>query len=401
MNIYDQVEKELGEFSEFFSKPQLSHFREYISGILKTTNRKTIVNINDNAGGLKDQSQLNRFVTNPKWDTDLLKQKYNDNAIRTVVNKSGEYVFLIFDDTIKAVSSKNKMEGVEKYFDHAEKRYVWGHKVFTSCITNGFGFTTPFEFKMYRRRLEARRSKVPYRKITNVAKETIEKFATYDCRGKQKVALFDIYYASQRILRTCVKLIVHFVTKVKSNKKFIVGNKEMHARDVDKWLPFYREVKIKGEIYEYSEPIQVEWEGVGKMFLMRSRLKGAEEVQYYITDLNLSGNAILKTYSNRWEIEVMHRDLKQNFGFGDYMIRNASSVKTHILLSSIAYAIMSKIRYQIIEPHMKMLNDKIFSKIKEHFTLGLLCKFFRKNVWSEVIINLTGVRFMTVKNAKL
>lgn len=400
MNIYDVIEKELGEFSEFFSKPQLLHFKDYICGILSTTERKTIVNINDNSGNSRDQSQLNRFVTNPKWNVENLKQKYNSYAIGRVLNKSGEYVFLIFDDTVKPVSVKNKIEGVERYFDHVEKRFIYGHKFFTSCVTNGFGLTEPFEFEMYRRRAEARRKGVPYRKITNTAKETIEKFAEFDTGNKRKVAIFDIYYAAKRILKTCQKSMVSFVTKVKSNKKFVFGKRELHAKEFDKWLPFYREIKIKGEVYEYSEPIEVEWEDVGKVYLTRSKLKGANGVQYYITDLHLSGGAILKMYSNRWEIETMHRDLKQVFGFGDYMVRNASAIKTHLLISSITYAIMSSIRYQIIEPYTKMLDNRIISKVKKFFTLGKLCKFFRKGIWGEVIITLTGVKFMLVKKRK-
>lgn len=401
MNMYSIIEEELGEFSGFFSKPQLSHFRNYVNGILNTVGRKTIVNINENSEDRRDQSQLNRFVTNSKWDISLLKQKYDAHSLKQVIDKSGEYVFLIFDDTVKSVSIKNRMEGVEKYFDHSEKRYVWGHKFFTSCITNGYGLIMPFEIKMYRRRLEARRNKVPYRKITNVAKETIEKFALMDCNNRVKVAIFDIYYAAKRILKTCIKSEVKFVTKVKANKKFIFGKRELHAREFEKLLPFYREVKIKGEIYEYTEPIEVEWEGVGRVSLMRSKLKEADKVQYYITNLNISGSAMLKMYSNRWEIEVMHRDFKQTFGFGDYMVRNASAIKTHILLSSIAYSIMSRIRYGIIEPYTKLLNDGLLSKVKRYFTLGKRCKFFRKGIWAEIIITLTGVKFMLVKNAKL
>lgn len=359
------------------------------------------MNINENSDATSDQSQLNRFLTHPKWKEENLKQKYGSYALKHVIDKSGKYLFLVFDDTVKPVSTKNKMEGVEKYFDHTEKRFLFGHKFFTSCITNGYGLTIPFEFEMYRRRAEARRRGVSYRKITNIAKETIEKFGMMNCGDKEKVALFDVYYASKRLLKTCIKSLVHFVTKVKSNKKFILGKKEMNAQKFDSLLPFYREIKVKGRIYEYSEPIEVEWEDVGKVFLMRSRLFGSEKVQYYVTDMNLTGGAILKTYGNRWEIETMHKDLKQNFGFGDYMVRNASAIKTHLLFSSIAYAIMSVIRYQILEPYVQTLNDKIFRKVRKYFTLGRLCKFFRKGMRAEIIITLAGVRFMRIKNAKL
>lgn len=395
------VDEELGVFSGFFSKPQLSHFREYVSGLLANDGRKTIANINESSGGDTDQSQLNRFLTDPKWDVDGLQKQYGEYAIKNVVENSQKYVFLLFDDTIKPVSVKNKMEGVEKYFDHAEKRYVWGHKFFTSAITNGDGLTMPFEIEMYRRRKEARRSGVPYRKITNVAKETVEKFALVDTGEKEKVALFDIFYACKKILKTCIKSAVNFVTKVKANKKFVFNKEITNVKKLYRSMPFTGRVTIKNSIYEYSEPILAEWPGVGSVFLIRSRLKDHKEVQYFVTDIESSGEGILTLYSKRWEIESMHRDLKQNVGFGDYMIRKAEAIKTHILLSSIGYAILSKVRFAVVHAYLGKVSEKIYNKIRKYFTIGRLCRLFKADQWAEAIINLIGVRFMIVKNAKL
>jgi len=311
-------------------------------------------------------------------------------------------VFLIFDDTVKPVSVKNKIEGVAKYFDHAEKRYVWGHKFFTSAITNGDGLTMPFELEMYRKRNDCGVHEIKYRKITNVAKEIVEKFALIDTGLKEKIALFDIFYACKKILKTCIKSAVRFVTKVKSNKKFVVKGKTSNAKKLYRSMPFVGETTIKNSTYEYSEPISVEWDGVGDVFLMRSRLKGHEEVQYFVTDIAfLGGTEILELYSKRWEIESMHRDLKQNIGFGDYMVRKIDAIKIHVLLSSITYAILSKMRFTIIHSYLGKVGEKVYRKIKRYFTISKLCKFLRKGLWAEAIINLTGVRFMILKNAKL
>ena len=395
------VDRELGVFSGFFSKPQLSHFREYVSGLLTNEGRKTVAHINENSEDATDQSQLNRFLTDPKWDVPGLQNQYSEYAVKNVVENCQNYVFLIFDDTVKPVSVKNKMEGVEKYFDHAEKRYVWGHKFFTSAITNGDGLTMPFEIEMYRRRKEARRSCVPYRKITNVAKETVEKFALVDTGRKEKVALFDIFYACRKILKTCIKSAIRFVTKVKANKKFVFDGETTNIKKLYRSMPFTEEVTIKNSIYEYSQPILAEWPDVGNVFLVRSRLKGHDEVQYFVTDIESSGEEVLTLYSKRWEIESMHKDLKQNVGFGDYMVRKKEAIKTHILLSSIGYAILSKIRFVVVHSYLGKVSEKIYCKIRKYFTIGKLCKFLRKGLWIKTIINLSAVKFMIVKNAKL
>jgi len=395
------IDRELKEFSGFFSKPQFSHFREYIIGLYTSYGRKTIANINENSGNGTDQSQLNRFLTNPKWNMKGLREKYEEYAIGNVLKNSSKYVFLIFDDTVKPVAVKNKIEGVAKYFDHAEKHYVWGHKFFTSAITNGNGLIEPFVIEMYRKRIDSKIHKIKYKKITNIAKETVEKFALINTGSKEKVALFDTFYACKKILKTCIDSSVHFVTKVKSNKKFIFNNKILNVKELSKFMPFVGEITIKDSIYEYSKPISVEWNGVGTVFLIRSRLKGHKEVQYFITDLALNGAEILELYSKRWDIESMHRDLKQNVGFGDYMVRKIEAIKTHVLLSSIAYAILSKIRFAIIHSYFGKVGGEIYKKIKKYFTISKLCKLLRKGLWAKVLINLTGVKFNMLKNAKL
>jgi len=396
------IDRELREFSGFFSKPQFSHFREYVIGLYTSYGRKTVANINENTDNGTDQSQLNRFLTNPKWNVKGVQEKYEEYAIVNVLKNSNKYVFLIFDDTVKPVSVKNKIEGVAKYFDHAEKHYVWGHKFFTSAITNGNGLIVPFVIEIYRKRIDSKMHGIKYRKITNMAKETVEKFALVDTGSKEKVALFDIFYACQKILKTCIKSAVHFVTKVKSNKKFIVNDKILNVKELSRFMPFVGETIIKDSRYEYSKPISVEWNGVGTVFLIRSRLKGHREVQYFITDIaSLNGAEILELYSKRWEIESMHRNLKQSIGFGDYMIRKIEAIKTHVLLSSIAYAILSKVRFAIIHSFLGKVCEEVYRKIKRYFTISKLCKLLRKGLWAKVAINITGVKFNILKNAKL
>jgi hypothetical protein len=135
---------------------------------------------------------------------------------------------------------------------------------------------------------------------------------------------------------------------------------------------------------------------------MRSRLKGHEEVQYFVTDIAfLGGTEILELYSKRWEIGPTHRDLKQNIGFGGYMVRKIDAIKIHVLLSSIIYAILTKIRFTIIHSYLGKVGEKVCRKIKRYFAISKLCKFLRKGLWAKAIINLTGVRFMILKNAKL
>ena len=151
MNIIESVEDSMQKFGDGLSKPQFKNFSSYINGIMRSKGRKTIVNINDESDSGKDQSQLNRFLNESKWDAVKMQEIYEDDVVKKAIETSKDYLFLIFDDTLKKSSVNNKVDGIAKYFDHVEKRFVWGHKVFTSCIANDNEFSPAyFSQKGYR-----------------------------------------------------------------------------------------------------------------------------------------------------------------------------------------------------------------------------------------------------------
>lgn len=78
------------DLRKFFSKPQFDNFKNYLKGIINIECRRTINHINEGAGIKKDQSQLNRFVTKPKWDVDNMQRYYNEYVVKKVVEKKWE-----------------------------------------------------------------------------------------------------------------------------------------------------------------------------------------------------------------------------------------------------------------------------------------------------------------------
>ncbi len=401
MDLQQNVRNLIEKFGVGLSKPQFKNFDNYINGIIKSKGRKTIVTINEESGSDKDQSQLNRFLNESKWNVANMQEPYEDYMLQRAIDGSKEYLFLIFDDTLKKSSVKNRVDGIAKYFDYVDKRFVWGHKIFTSCIANDNEFVAPFRNQIFLNKQYCREEKIRYKKITNMPLDLIDQFEMIDSKGRKKVALFDIGYANRKTLKRLINAKIDFVTKVKNNKKFIYKGKMKRAKDLNHILRISNEVKIKDATYEYSELIEVEWLGVGKLYLMKSKLKGAEDVQYLITNMCLEGAKILELYSYRWLIESMHKDLKQNFGFGDYMVRDLDAIKKHILLSWIACGIVSVIRFDSVSEHIDKLTDRLFAKIKKFFTLGRICKLIRTGKHAQTVISAISVKFMVLKNAKL
>lgn len=378
MNIMESIGDTLQKLGAGLSIPQFKNFSSYIKGIVKSKGRKTIVNINDESGSGKDQSQLNRFLNESKWSAVKMQESYEDIAIKNAIETSREYLFLIFDDTLKKSSIKNKVEGIAKYFDHVDKKFVYGHKIFTSCIANDNEFSAPFKGQVFLSKQYCRSEGIRYRKLTRMPYDLIDQFSTIDSRDKHKVALFDIGYANKGTLNRLVKAKVDFVTKAKGSKKFVYKGETKNAYKLNHTLRICNTVKIKDATYEYSEPVEVVWPKVGTVFLMKAKLKGAKEVQYLVTNMKISGEETLRLYSYRWLIEPMHKDLKRNFGFGDYMVRDMDAIRKHLLLSLVACGIAAFIRYNLIAEYIGKLPEKLFAKVKKSVTLGKICKLIRQ-----------------------
>lgn len=395
MNLRQRVEDTICKLGAGLSKPQFKNFSSYINGIMKSRGRKTIVNINDGSDSGKDQSQLNRFINESKWDAVKMQEIYEEDAVRKAIETSKDYLFLIFDDTLKKSSVKNKVDGIAKYFDHVEKKFVWGHKIFTSCIANDNEFSAPYRGQVFLSRQYCRSEGIRYKKLTYMPFDLIDQFALIDSKDKHKVALFDIGYANKRTLNKLIETPIDFVTKVKGNKKFMYEGQIRRARELNHTLRICGEIKIKEAVYEYSNPIEVVWPKVGTVYLVKVKLKGAKEVQYLVTNMKISGDETLRLYSYRWLIEPMHKDLKQNFGFGDYMIRDMDAIRKHLLLSWISCGIASFIRYDLISEYIGKLPRKLFAKVKRFFSLGKICSLLRKGrITIQTVVTAIGVRFM-------
>ena len=54
--------------------------------------------------------------------------------------------------------------------------------------------------------------------------------------------------------------------------------------------------------------------------------KNYNEPRAYVTNiLSLQALDVIRTYLNRWDVEVFHKNVKQSYGFEDYQVREAQA----------------------------------------------------------------------------
>lgn len=59
-----------------------------------------------------------------------------------------------------------------------------------------------------------------------------------------------------------------------------------------------------------------------------------------ITDLDRDAEKLLQIYFDRWQIEVAHKEMKQDFGLGEAQVRTDESVKHQPAMTAATYSIM-------------------------------------------------------------
>ena len=109
-------------FNRIFSKPQFENFKRLVSGFV-LSDRKNIQEINSIYGD-KDQSSLNRFVTESDWDIKEAN-KIRLNSANDILG-SKEDGIIIFDDTM-AIKTGKKMEKANFHRSGVTKTKEWGH----------------------------------------------------------------------------------------------------------------------------------------------------------------------------------------------------------------------------------------------------------------------------------
>ena len=127
------VYKSLGHFGSVFQSPeQCKHFCEYVTGLM-AGDKGTVQAINNLFLDRNDQSALNKFLTQAKWDETELNRRRVELELarlhqRPVSAKAGR---LLMDDTLMC-HQQGASEGLAYLKDHTLNRYVWAHNVVTA-----------------------------------------------------------------------------------------------------------------------------------------------------------------------------------------------------------------------------------------------------------------------------
>ncbi len=122
--------------SEFATQEQEKHFCEYVTGLI-AGDKATVAAINGLFLNSNDQSALNRFLTQAKWDEEGVNRRRVTYELARLGRRpvSAEAGRLILDDTL-AHHTRCSMEWLAYLRDHSINRNVWARWISVSTSSS-------------------------------------------------------------------------------------------------------------------------------------------------------------------------------------------------------------------------------------------------------------------------
>ena len=362
-----EVNKYLNFLKNCFTKPQFNHVKNYVGGLI-ALNKKTIKSISNSSREEKDQSNLNRFLTEAEWSEDDVQDRYVKKINHQTKRKPTS---LIIDDSIAEKTGKH-IEEVQYHKNHSGNGFVFGHQVVTALIMC-FGLLLPLFPKLYSKKTQSK---------IELAKKIIE-YASSKIRISQ--VIMDSWYVCNDIIKLCLKKGLTLIGNIKSNRLIQFGENDWiklskYYKSVSRKRKEFQTLIINDKTYKvHSKIIKLKKVGDVKLIISKQWLEDKKKWSrpFYIicTDVRKSDICVLNEYTKRWSIETFHKDIKQNLGLEAYQMRLRKGITRHLILVTLAYAILKLMMF--------------FKKVS--WTIGECIKYIQDKEFDDLVIEIVNV----------
>lgn len=231
----------LRNFNPILSKPQQDNLARIITGMLAYEGEKYVNKINDGFIPHKDQSNPNRFITDPKWDCRAL----NRRRIRLVEEEldlgGSRLCYLILDDTnVERYSG----EGVGYHHD-SKHGLIKGHNYVTEVCTVNEN-TYPIDFRLYMPK--GSNTKKQFQNKIDLACQMIDEF---NPPSKHVIAEFDEWYFCGEMVKHAEDRGFDWISEAKSNRIVFCDEERLSvSKLLDRSRHLFRDVELDGELYQ-------------------------------------------------------------------------------------------------------------------------------------------------------
>jgi len=364
----------LEEFRPCFSKPQFRNFSTYTLGLIACEGKKNIDTINRCFLNAKDQSSLNRFLTQSPWNLQKLEEKRLSMS-RCLPVDEGSTGYLLVDDTINRKTGKH-MEEAGYHFDSAQGKAVWGHDIVTTHYVNG-ETEYPVRLSLYVKKKTCQKEQRVFKTKIQLAIEQIEAFMPP--AGTNVVVAFDSWFFCRQIVEAVAAKGWDWVTQAESNRLVCLNGEETNVTALASGLleKQFKTVKVKGEEFSLCG-FEVWMSKVGSVKLVVAKEKEEDGFHFYVSNrLDWSAKQVLLAYKVRQSIDVFYRDAKQNLGLEAYQMRRGRGAIIHWHLAFNAYTLLALLR------RSACLDSRLLRRCLA--TLGDVCRYVKDQCFRRLV----------------
>jgi hypothetical protein len=403
-------------FKSAFSQEAFKQFKRYVTGLIVSEN-KSVEGINRIfAIDVRNQSSLNRFLTESSFSVDTL----NHARLTLLSSLPGTQMkpkgVLILDDTLLTHFGKC-FENIAHLFDSTKRCYVWAHNLVNLHYSDD-QTDYPVNFKLWEPaevdELEAglKAAGIPIRESKYALKESDPKKSRnyllglwrrhQHKPGVQKIyqsklllgqqllsqfysehhdirlpVTFDNWYTQPAFCRFLHKVLkapyigtlagddrVLLATGEKRLDEFAHQLQEEHHQALKaKGQPVFRKITIsyKGEkeiYYSYCATHRIHNFGKQRLVINYQDAKLLDTATFFISNkLNWQARGITRIRRHRWPVEVYHEEGKAD-GLDQYQVRDFQAINKHIALVTVTYSLLRAAQ------HDKALLHKLQHHIK-------------------------------------
>jgi len=235
--------------------------------------------------------------------------------------KDSEAGYLIVDDSVQNKQYSRKIELVKKQYSGAVHGLVRGIGVINLVHSDGEDFY-PIDYRIYAPEADGKTKNDHFREMLLRAKS--------DRQIKARTILFDSWYASVDNLKLISRLGMFFVTTLKDNRLVSLSKETgyIHLQDLE-WTEQRLQQGVTVKLKEVPSKVQL-----FKVVATNG------DIEWMITNHpegTFTTSNIQEENAVRWQIEQLHRELKQLTGSEKCECRKSRSQRTHLACCYLAW----------------------------------------------------------------
>ncbi len=310
-------------FRRLFTKPQYDNFRRTMLGLIVAgKGEHDVKSVNELFIERKDQSSLNRFITDPKWSLEQVVREGRSLLLEEEPLNNNELVgYKALDDTVcRKYSPHTEMV----CYNHSSTMgTVLSHDYVTSLYMNGDA-AVPDGLKLYGSEKRCREKHIEFKTKVQLACEIIDEHVP---RSKSIICLWDSWYMCSDVVARCRAHGYRWIGETKSNRIVIYDGRKYHLNELVNLFRSegrFSDILVDGEIYQVCK-VDALVPSLGGVSIVIDVRADTKDIHLLCTDLtHCSAEEIIRHALKRQRIEQFHKGVK-SLGFGEYRFRESEA----------------------------------------------------------------------------